>query len=669
MSVEDYIKINEERKAQIFAPYNPITGEGCDSCERLDFHVPDLGIEHYKIPFDCFEEKIISDLHAIGSARAYLKALGLRYTMANVELVRREYIKARCKHDFEFCAASYFYIKDKDPNKTKPILFRLNYAQRRFLKEILYYFDKQHQPIRGIVCKRRQGGFSTVIEMYFGWKQLFQMKIARSEIVAHVENTARICRGMYSLMISKLPAWLLGLDDNVKLKLTPYERGGKTLTVKEMGCRITIGSSEKPDNLAGDDVAMVHFSEVGLFKSTTNIKPEQLIQTINAGVSYSSNTAIIYESTARGVGNFFHKEYLAAKNKESIFKPFFSPWFEKEDDILEVDNYEKFISSFTEYEQWLFEKGARLESILWYRVNSKSMQDQWRWKSDQPTTDVEAFQSTGNRWYPQDDVERLRKGCRQPVFVGDICGKKTFGQDALEDIQFIETAGGPLKIWFKPDTEIDHQCSDRYVVVVDIGGASDRADNSVICVIDRYEMCNLGVPIVAAEWCGHIDHYLLAWKAVQLATVYDDALLVIESNTLESGQEAGASGEYILEEIANFYDNLYCRISAEMIKMGLPPRWGFHTNKQTKRTVCEHQKKVLHENMYIETCMEAANEHDYMEYKNGSINAVAGQHDDRHITRAVGLFICYDHMNPPRKVEQRSHYHDDSGDVIGLTSI
>ena len=65
--------------------------------------------------------------------------------------------------------------------------------------------------------------------------------------------------------------------------------------------------------------------------------------------------------------------------------------------------------------------------------------------------------------------------------------------------------------------------------------------------------------------------------------------------------------------------------------------------------VCDHQKKVLRENMYIETCAEACDEHEFMEVKgNGSVGAVDGQHDDRHITRAIGVWICYDYLNAPR---------------------
>ena len=669
-SLNDILAINERRNAERKRPYDPITGEGCDSCERLLFTAAEIGWLNHRVPADCFQEKIFQDIaDCNGSIREYLHRLKLRYTKSNLRIVQRHLIRARCIHDFEFTAASFFYIKDKNPDNIKPILFRLNRGQRRLLK-LIYQYDKAGLPVRIIICKRRQVGFSTLVQLYMAWKQLFQLNMARSQVIAHVENTSRLVRGMYSLMISRLPAWLFNLSEDTKLRLSPFEKSNKTLIVKEIGCRISIGSSEKPDNLAGDDVSMVHFSEVGLFKATSNIKPQQLIQTVNSGVAYKPNTFIIYESTARGVGNFFHSEWLRAESGNSAFVPFFSPWYDKEDDVLPIKDYEQFVVNMSDYELWQFQEGATLEGIAWYRAASKGQPDKWRWKSEQPTTAIEAFQSTGHRLYPQDDVERLRKGVMTPSFEGEIYGKKAFGEESIEDIVFKAERGGALKVWFMPDKEPNKLCNDRYVVVVDIGGSSDHSDRSVICVFDRYEMTNGGVPIVVAEWCGHIDHYLLAWKSVQIATAYDNALLVIESNTLESEQTEGDHFDYVLDEIAYHYDNLYCRVDAEKIAMGFEPKWGFHTNKSTKRMVCDHQKKALRENMYIELCNEAVNEHDYMEIKkNGSIGAVEGQHDDRHITRAIGVWVCYDYLNAPHKVSPPTQKQKDYNKIINESTI
>lgn len=667
--VSEYLRINAERIAALHAPYNPTTGEGCHSCERVAINVPDMGINNHLIPADCMEEKIIKDLNTVGSARAYLKALGLRYTRANVSLVEREYIKARCKHDFEFTAAHFFYIKDKNPENKKDILFVLNPAQRILLKA--FYDDlKNRRPIRVIIDKARQMGFSTLTQLFILWLQLFNLKVARSEIIAHVENTSRTVQGMVTKVISKLPTWVLGLDGVERLRLSPFEKSSKTRVINELGMRITIGSAAKPDNLAGDDITLAHFSEVALYPATKEIKPEQLIESVIGGLAYVANTMIVYESTARGVGDFFHREWLAAIAGDSHFTPVFVAWFQMPSYTNSIDDPTRFILSLSAYEKWMFEQGATLEGILWYREASRSMRDKWRWRSEFPTTWQESFQSTGHRLYPQDDVMRLRRGCKEPMFVGDIYGRKPFGEEAMLDITFKEERDGALKVWFMPDKDPQNSCNDRYVCVMDIGGCSDHSDRSVICVEDRFDMCNGGVPIVVAEWCGHIDHDLLAWKAVQLATAYDNALLVIESNTLETEQTEGDHFDFILDEIAYYYDNLYCRVDAEKIKLGFEPKWGFHTNKSTKRMVCDHQKKVLRENMYIETCAEACDEHDFMEVKsNGSLGAVDGQHDDRHITRAIGNWVCYDYLNPPRRTKESPIVRTKTTRIINESTI
>jgi len=676
MTKAEILHINEERNLERQHAYNPITGEGCTSCERLPFSAVELGWIDYQVPFDCYQEKIFCDLRDCNfSIRTYLHRLHLRYTKVNLELVRQEIIKARCRHDFEFCAASFFYIKDKNPLNPKDILFTLNRGQRKLLR-MIYDCDKYGKPVRIIIVKSRQIGFSTLIQLYMAWKQLFVLGAVNSVIVAHIENTARIIRGMYSKMLAKLPTWLLGKEKVVEhFALTPFERGNKTLIVKGVGCRITIGSAEKPNNIVGDDILMAHFSEVGLYKATQGVKPEDLVQSIMGGISYAPNTMIFYESTARGVGNFFHSEWLRATSldpkEKSAFSPLFVAWYEADNDRLPIADYDQFIDEMTDYEHWLFSQGATLEGIAWYRNAMLQIKDIWRWKSERPSSAIEAFQTTGHRLYPQEDVERLRKGCRTPMFVGDVFADSDCGEKALEHIEFKERQDGALKIWFMPDHSPERQCNDRYVIVVDIGGTSDHSDRSVICVFDRYDMTHGGVPIVVAEWCGHCPHYQLAWKAVQIATAYENGLLVIESNTLDTEQTEGGNSEFVLDEIALHYDNLYCRTPMDKISMGFEPKWGFQTNRSTKPMVCKHQQKALAKDMYIETCREACDEHDFMEIKsNGrAIGAIDGQHDDRHITRAIGVWICYDELNTPRQYKPISAKGLADMKVVGESTI
>ena len=162
-------------------------------------------------------------------------------------------------------------------------------------------------------------------------------------------------------------------------------------------------------------------------------------------------------------------------------------------------------------------------------------------------------------------------------------------------------------------------------------------------------------PVVCAQWYGHIDIDLLAWKAVQIAHYYDDALLVIESNTLETHDDArwiegGDQSAYILHEIKEVYPNLYARRqSAEDIRERRPAKYGFHTNVKTKPEIISTLVEVVRERLYVERDERCLDEYDtYVRRQNGSYGAVEGKHDDLLMTRAIGLHICFHEMPMPK---------------------
>ena len=200
-----------------------------------------------------------------------------------------------------------------------------------------------------------------------------------------------------------------------------------------------------------------------------------------------------------------------------------------------------------------------------------------------------------------------------------------------------------LWVWLMPENE--KTLRDRYIVAVDVGGTGDKADYSCILVADRIAMCEGGVPEIAACWHGHIEHDKLAWKAVAIARAYNNALLVIESNTLETEGTEGNNFEYILTEIAGKYSNLYCRTSQIEIKQGRPRRWGFHTNSSTKPMVINFLVKALRDSLYIERCLQTTYELDLYEFKeNGrETGAIEGNHDDRVMATAILIWVCYNH--------------------------
>ena len=171
------------------------------------------------------------------------------------------------------------------------------------------------------------------------------------------------------------------------------------------------------------------------------------------------------------------------------------------------------------------------------------------------------------------------------------------------------------------------------MVTVDVGGRSDSADYSVIAVTDC--MGTDGRPEVVAQWRGHIDHDLLAWKAAQIAKYYCNALLVVESNTLEIERCDGDGGEYVLDTIGRFYRNVYCRPGT--------CRVGFHTNRETKQKALYDLIAAVRDGTYVEHDAKAVDEMSWYEQKsNGQWGAMRGKHDDILMTRCITLKVIND---------------------------
>ena len=64
---------------------------------------------------------------------------------------------------------------------------------------------------------------------------------------------------------------------------------------------------------------------------------------------------VAIESTANGVDNYFHNEWLRAKNGESDKAAVFVPWYEIEIYRKAVDNAQQLIDGMDDYEKWLWE--------------------------------------------------------------------------------------------------------------------------------------------------------------------------------------------------------------------------------------------------------------------------------------------------------------------------
>lgn len=627
------IEENKKRLALINAPYDPMTGEG-SPIPRTLVEIPDSPLPKMWLPNEMLLDPNIQSVIEHGF-HFHIRKAGLPVNDKTMNLFWEDFSRIRNRYDYEWYARMCQTISAKGQGRDIP--FTLNYPQRKYLKE-LEKLRTAGLPIDIILLKARQWGGSTLTQLYMLWIQLVHKRNWNSVICGDIEKQSSVVAGMLSKAIALCPLWA---SYHTRIRTTPYQGAQKTRVINLSNSRYSLGSAQKPESLRSEDISMAHLTEVGLWKATKSKKPEDIVQSIFGSIASGPYTMKVLESTAKGVGNFFHRTWLDAVAGKNNFKPVFIAWFDIPLYSKPIEDYQSFISSMTEEEHALFKLGATLEAINWYRDKKREISDVWRLASEFPSTPHEAFQSTGRRVFKISYIQSTRESCIEAWWKGDVEGDKL-------NCKLVRGEGN-LEIWYLPDLETPMR--DRYVVSVDVGGVSDSADYSCIRVADRYAMTEGGIPEIVAQWHGHIEHDKLAWKAAQLAHLYGDALLVIEANTLESEGTEGDHFEYILNEIAGEYGNLYSRTSEQEIRQGRPRRWGFHTNSSTKPMIIDHLVKAFRDSLYIEHCKHTCDEFDLYEIKeNGKeMGAVEGNHDDRVMATAILIWVCYNHPLPTVK--------------------
>lgn len=671
--VINILKEDDKRNADVYQKFDPISGIGSIG-ERVEVRIDGFPLETQYIPVEMLSIPLVKLLISCGSIIKFLtEELEVEYSEEDRLKVIEQFVRLRCRYDFAFWAALYVFIKNKGGGED--VLFRLTRPQRKFV-ERLEKLRKANKPIRIVLLKARQWGGSTTSQLYMAWLQLIHKVGLNSLIIAHQGAGSDEIKDMFDRMIKAYPITMLyklgeTYNEN-ESKLVGVGHSGSIHRVPQRNCKIKIGTAERPDSCRGGDYNLVHLSEVGLWKTTDGKKPEDIVRSACSGILLKPYTMIVYESTANGTGNFFQREYDAAKRGTSQFEAMFVSWFDIEQYSLPFENDDakadfaiwlwknRNNSSASsaraesgKYLWWLWEQGATLEAINWYVQERAKYNEHAPMASEYPSDDVEAFVHSGERVFDKYKVDEFRASCKPPKYIGDVYADGDSGKDALKNLRFSEDTQGLLWIWDLPEIDDKEIVTNRYLTIVDIGGRSKKADWSVILVIDRLFMLDGDRPEVVAQWYGHIDMDILAWKAAQIAAFYDNSLLVIESNTLETHdkerQVDGDLSHFILNQIKNVYPNLYARKQTEdEIREGLPLRYGFHTNVATKPMIISTLIKVIREHLYTERDERCLDEYVVYEKKqNSGFGAIIGKHDDLLMTRAIGLHICFFEMPIP----------------------
>jgi len=694
-----FIAENEKRWKRLRAEYNPVTGEGIaelTGLKRTKLVIPDYAIPEQWVPPAMMKNRLIKEVMKAGSIVKYISTKRWKYGAPDKLEIERRLRRIRHKHDFVHWA--YFCIWIKHKTAKKRVRFMLNLPQLEVLA-ICERLREKGVPISLIILKARQWGGSTFCFFYQCWLQFKWNEFHSFAIAAHTSSASETILTMLKRTIKDYPAWDLGLPDGTELHLAPADSTGHAFTLKDQNNRqvlegyIYVGTAERPDTLRSKDISGAHYSEVGLWPDTPGKQAEDIVADIEGGMTEGEDTMRVMESTAKSSDDYFAEVWKSCEDGKGGYQQVFIPSRDIIYDNRKIDDLREFVEwlfahkdedtpngkwrDSGKYYWWLWEIGSTLEHINWYRYRRLRLSFA-KMCNEAPETPEQAFFTAGNHVFDPFLVHEKSLRCREPLYVGDLVANGEKGEEALQDIRFIPNSTGDLRIWEMPD---DSPVRDRYLVILDPRrGASEGADPACITVIDRLLMMEDfgldGKPGVVAEMNYKADPDLQAYDAMRLARWYCNALLVIESNTMESMNAERNNGidsfEYILDIVSKLYGNLYMRKNAEEdIKTKTGSKWGFHTNPSTKPKIINFMKECLRDDLWDEPsslcCAQMAS---YME-DHGKTDAEHGKHDDIVMSRAIGLWICYKEMSLPVWIKrtdpkERTVIH---GDASGLTHL
>lgn len=669
---------NKVRIDNIFGKHDQFTGKGME-LHTHKYQIKDYPIQTQYLTDEVWNNELYKAVKKSGSISKFIDDFYAKTgELLTPDEVIHEMFMARISRDPSFAFYTCFQIKDKVSGQMIP--FTLNYAQRTLLVE-LEKMRLAGVPIRIVLLKARQWGGSTFVQLYMAWIQLHLKVGWYSVILAQTKDTARRIKAMYKKVLEGYPSFVFNVSE---LRFAPYGGNASDSIITDKSGKvvrdnvITVASYENHDSVRGMDYAMAHYSEVAYWRPTPTKSAESLIVSVGGGILPNPYTIEVMESTACGQSGYFYDEYQLAKKGISSRKAVFIPFFYIENDMKHF----KSAAEKREFAQWLIEnrrddiapnetaesgmylyslwvKGATLEHINWYIEKRKGFHDHGSMASEAPSDDIECFVYSSKTIFSPYHIQVMYdKYKRDPIFKGNIAMRSD------GSVHLTQGSLTPLWVWKHPD---NLPTKNRYLVTVDVGGRTDRADFSCITVVDRWALLLGGSLEVVARWHGHVRYDELARKAVAVAKYYQNALLAFESNTFD--KKRGEANEYVQEGdhirgILNTieYDNLYMRAATdpEDIKNGVVRKIGFNTNRKTKQDMVDNFIVVFEDDKFIDPDERFyAEAFIYVQRDDGSYGNKEGKdnHDDIFMSDMIAALISNDMPMPKTVSEYREDTH------------
>jgi hypothetical protein len=347
-------------------------------------------------------------------------------------------LRQRLKTDFPYFAEKCLVIRGASGKLER---FTLNKAQK-YGHELIERQKREKGFVRAIILKGRQQGWSTYVDGRGYWLTTSNFGI-KSFILTHEDSATQNLFEMVKRYHEHCPALVKPSIKNsnaIELSFDKLDSGYK------------LGTAGNANTGRSATIQFLHASEAAMYKNAADVSSG-----VMQAVHYLPGTEIFIESTAKGVGNWFHQQWQLAEAGLSDFIPIFSPWFWTDHYRKPID--EKFVRTDEEKEL------AHLymlddEQLNWRRMklvefSMNGADGSKLFKQEFPCNPVEAFQSSGdNAFISPDLVMQARKQPKTEAYGPLLLGvdPARFGDDRTSIIRRQGRVAFGLESYKKKDT-------------------------------------------------------------------------------------------------------------------------------------------------------------------------------------------------------------------------
>lgn len=427
---------------------------------------------------------------------------------------------------------------------------------------------------RNIILKARQLGMSTYVAARFFMDTITRPGTLTVQ-VAHDQHAAEAIFRIVHRFQENLPEPLR----NSVLKTSRANM--RQLVWPALDCEYRVETAGDPNAGRGCTIRNLHCSEMAMWPRDG----AEAMASLRAAVPPGGQ--IVMESTPNGAGGGFYDEWQRAG--ETGFVRHFLPWWLE--DAYRIPGVAA--GQVNEEEQGLIEKhGLDDEQIVYRRVlrannGSKSPQEY----AEDPES---CFLASGECVFDTDVIQKRLKEVEPKVAEGKPAVRK------------------PAIVEFLPPRP-----GKRYIIGVDPAGGGVNGDYACAEVID------LATGMQCAELHGHFAPRELAFKVAALGRAYNDALLVVEKNSL---------GAAVLAPLENEigYRNLFRRNGQN----------GFTTTAANRPAMIENLGSLLCTDTTAFQSPEFLREcRTFIRQADGSPRAAHGAHDDMVMAMAIAQHV------------------------------